>query len=236
MMTNDLFMSISKSINYLGTKEQAYNFYKKLAQSRFNVADKVEFALRHWGWNGEARIGAAEQIEEMKRKGFVIPPNGENFIQQFYNLVIPFKTSAVGAHINFNPFFSNEECIISEIMSIQFHVRMVDIGLVMYFYNDFNFESEHMEFQKTNQYYAFWSIELFLGTDGKVYYYEPDEGIAGILSENLLNFFSEIFGFPNAKKKGLEPLTEENALACTPLLDEIEEKLESGEYRPYDVK
>ena len=232
-MVKDKFFYIAKGIGYLGDEECAYQLYQRLASFKCTETEKIEFALRHWGWNGKEREGSKDLIEKMKQKNFIFTHNGEMFVSQFFGIIIPFNAGSVGAHLVFDPYFSNDECYISEIMSIQFGIRMVDIGLVTYYFNDHDYKSESLAFLKTPASSSFWIIELFLGANNKIYYYEPDEGIAGVLSESPQNLFEEVFRFPSATKLGLQPLTRENSLVKTSLLDQIETQIESGVYHPF---
>lgn len=232
-MNNSEFLHIAEGIGYLGGKERAYQLYQRLASFKCTETEKIEFVLRHWGWDGRDRRRAKDLIKKMRSNNFVFTHNSEMFVRQLYGIIIPFNAGDVGAHLVFDPYFSNEECYISEIMSIQFDTRMVDIGLVTYFFNDHDYKSESLEFLKTKESSGFWIIELFLGVNNKIYYYEPDEGIAGILSESPQNLFGEVFRFPFAAKLALQPLTREGSLVKTSLLDQIETQIENGIYHPY---
>lgn len=234
-MTVDTFNEIAKKINYLGRNESAYNLYERLGQCDCQDTDRVEFALRHWGWTGKEQRGADDIIKKMKSKLFVFPPIAEMFIKQFYKILIPVRAGKVGAHIDFDPYFWCENCYNSEIMSIQYNVRMVCVGIIQYFYNDFEFRAERLDFAQTNKASSFWEFEIFLSNNGKIYYHERDMGVAGILSESMLSFFTEMFEFPNATKKGFKSLTKDDSLIHTTLLEEIEQQVEAGTYRPRKI-
>lgn len=234
-MTEARFQHIAEQIGYLGEEEQAYQLYRKLGQCSCPRAEKAAFALRYWGWTGKERAGASDTIQKMRDRLFVFPPIGEAFLKQFYRLLIPVRAGKVGAHLDFDPYFWNEECYHSEIMSIQYRVRMVSIGIIQYFYHDFAFHAERLDFARTNEASSFWEIELFLAGSGKIYYYEPDAGISGLLSESVMDFFTEMFAFPEARKKGFQSLSREDSLIGTSLLDAIEQQVEAGAYQPREL-
>lgn len=254
-MTEERWKAISEKIGYLGEQEKAYQLYKKLGECDCENTERVEFALRHWGWTGKERMEtndtvrtqdwrcvgedwreASEAIRKMKEKQFVFPKNGEEFIKQFYKIKIPIRYGGLGASLDFSPYEWCEDFYESEIMSIQYNVRMIMIGVLLYLYNDFECQAESLEYYwGTKAPIGYWDLMLFLGRDDKVYYYYRDAGISGIFAENLVDFFVDMFEFPGAKKKAWTFISEEESLIRSELCDEIERQAEVGTYQPREI-
>ena len=216
-------------------QEKAYQLYKKLGECDCENTERVEFALRHWGWTGKEQIGASDAIQKMKDKLFVFPENGERFMKQFYRLRIPIRYGGYGATFFFDPCEWYEDFYESEIMSIQYNVRMVFVGLFLCFYSDPEGKSQSIDFWEKNKAIGYWNLKLFLGRDGKVYYYFVDPCVSGIFAENLVDFFVDMFEFPGAKKKAWSFISEEDAMIDSDLYDEIERQAEAGTYQPREI-